>query len=58
MEHVQMPHHERENMTFHVVAVDAMTAKKCNKKCAKLLLFLLNILLLTVPVPTVVAYTP
>ena len=37
-----MSHHERENMTFHVVAVDAMTAKKCNKKCAKLLLFLLN----------------
>lgn len=53
-----MPHHERENMTFHVVAVDAMTAKKCNKKCAKLLLFLLKILLLTVPFAAVVAYTP
>ena len=38
--------------------VDAMTAKKCNKKCAKLLLFLLKILLLTVPFAAVVAYTP
>ena len=29
-------------MSFHVVAVDAMTAKKCTKKCAKLLLSILR----------------
>ena len=47
------------NLWHYFVAVGAMAAKKCNKKCAKLLLFLLNILLLTVPrVPAVVAYTP